>query len=1216
MKNHVLPLMAVLLSLVIPSASFAQSCSDVFAGTSFEPKNGYSGIYEIEGVRFIDASSEDLAVSANFEESAVPDRGYYSVHDNTLSIGITDGNAALFSYTLTDLITTTGKNVYRLQMSGTLTRRDGCTATSNDHRTNLVVKQGNQDFARVQHENPATGDFTVDGTFTATSKTITFSVASDYSGDCYVLNVTNISVTGCVEQKITSENGETICAGTDNILMAKGLVASSYLWESRVAGTTAWIAMPETTQSIVVSPSQTTEYRVTAGGVTLNAISIRPMVCCSAAGSRTYDFVNWAETFSFTGNRTDMSSTSGTIQNYTYAGSGNVVEGTYALLKNAEDGGNDGWYINLSGHTSQMAEAPDNMKGSNDGLLLINADVKYAGSIFYKKVISNICPNTMYDFSAYIANVAKDPKGIPCNVRLVVYGGWDEFVDETYFEIMTVESGNIAVGSAWGEHGASFNSGSYTHVCITIQDNVDDAEYDQEGVVVGNDIAIDDITFSTCAPEILLFSNDALTEQGGEVCADDGSSSVDVHLEGSAVYDLSDFFAEPWYLFQTSSSPEGPWTNIDAATTNPVKNVTINSTQTSPVYYRIWVAASEEVVTTAAAGGSLSGCGTVSAVSDPISLVYSCPCEDPTFDLSGSSVVCVSTPVADFVADNIVNGLTYQWLKDGIVVSEGDIDGNTSISYTDNNVAAAEGEVSYSCIIFNGSCSLKNDITVTVADKLDFVLSTSAENDRICAGESITVSSNYALQSGESISWYVDGVLVDGQTGADLVLSDLTVQSEITAELVGGVCEGGGSITVYVDQPSAPQIEASEDVICSGSAIDVTDSDASVASEYQWLVKPLSATDFTVIDGEVSKDLIGYVPQETCVIKKVSISGNCRVESNEVSVDVQPAISFGVNANPETVCLGQESELSMSGYPATARVEWLNDAGEVLSNEPTVIVEPSETSVYTAKVIDVCTASQDITVNVMPAINAQIGSDHYDICAGQQVMLSVKGDGVTSYKWSPVSGLDNAVSPTPIASPTATTEYTVTLSNGVCEESVVTTVNIMPNPYISGIQDIQADNCGDRVLNVIVAGGTAPFTYSLDGVNFSSDNSFTGLPSGWVEIYVSDANQCKGDTAVFLEPYQLIPDRFFTPNGDNVNDVWNVANLDCYPEYVLQIFDRYGRKVFETRKGGFAADGSGEDFTGWDGNYNGHQLPSADYWYLITVESVRKQYNGHFTLKR
>lgn len=36
---------------------------------------------------------------------------------------------------------------------------------------------------------------------------------------------------------------------------------------------------------------------------------------------------------------------------------------------------------------------------------------------------------------------------------------------------------------------------------------------------------------------------------------------------------------------------------------------------------------------------------------------------------------------------------------------------------------------------------------------------------------------------------------------------------------------------------------------------------------------------------------------------------------------------------------------------------------------------------------------------------------------------------------------------------------------------------------------------------------------------------------------------------------------------------------------------------------------------GWDGNYNGSQVPSDDYWFVVTI-SNRKEHKGHFTLKR
>ena len=69
MKRRFLPFLAAILSLLLPVTAYSQSCADEFAGTSFELKSGYSGICEIDGVRFTDPSSEDLAVSADFEEA-------------------------------------------------------------------------------------------------------------------------------------------------------------------------------------------------------------------------------------------------------------------------------------------------------------------------------------------------------------------------------------------------------------------------------------------------------------------------------------------------------------------------------------------------------------------------------------------------------------------------------------------------------------------------------------------------------------------------------------------------------------------------------------------------------------------------------------------------------------------------------------------------------------------------------------------------------------------------------------------------------------------------------------------------------------------------------------------------------------------------------------------------------------------------------------------
>ncbi len=77
-------------------------------------------------------------------------------------------------------------------------------------------------------------------------------------------------------------------------------------------------------------------------------------------------------------------------------------------------------------------------------------------------------------------------------------------------------------------------------------------------------------------------------------------------------------------------------------------------------------------------------------------------------------------------------------------------------------------------------------------------------------------------------------------------------------------------------------------------------------------------------------------------------------------------------------------------------------------------------------------------------------------------------------------------------------------------------------------------------------------------------------------------------TAVPLGPVS-IPNTF-TPNGDGINDIWNIANLDTYPKITVTIFNRNGTPVYFSN--GYP--------TPWDGNYNGSKVPLGTYYYVIT----------------
>jgi gliding motility-associated-like protein len=67
----------------------------------------------------------------------------------------------------------------------------------------------------------------------------------------------------------------------------------------------------------------------------------------------------------------------------------------------------------------------------------------------------------------------------------------------------------------------------------------------------------------------------------------------------------------------------------------------------------------------------------------------------------------------------------------------------------------------------------------------------------------------------------------------------------------------------------------------------------------------------------------------------------------------------------------------------------------------------------------------------------------------------------------------------------------------------------------------------------------------------------------------------------------------FTPNGDGINDYWNITGIENLADISMQIFDRYGQKVFESK--GYAKP--------FDGTYKGKKLPAGVYYYIINLNT-------------
>ncbi|MGB5430095.1 T9SS type B sorting domain-containing protein, partial [Eudoraea sp.] len=145
-------------------------------------------------------------------------------------------------------------------------------------------------------------------------------------------------------------------------------------------------------------------------------------------------------------------------------------------------------------------------------------------------------------------------------------------------------------------------------------------------------------------------------------------------------------------------------------------------------------------------------------------------------------------------------------------------------------------------------------------------------------------------------------------------------------------------------------------------------------------------------------------------------------------------------------------------------------------------------------------------------------------------------------------------------------------------------------------------------ITALVSGGREEYTYFLNDVEYGGDTKFYITQTDTYTVRVVDENGCEVSGEIFMEFIDIEIPNFFTPDGDGLNDLWLPRNIEPYPNIFINIFDRYGRKVYQLE----------DNPQGWNGFYNKTNLPTGDYWYIIKLngETDTREFVGHFTLYR
>ncbi len=304
-------------------------------------------------------------------------------------------------------------------------------------------------------------------------------------------------------------------------------------------------------------------------------------------------------------------------------------------------------------------------------------------------------------------------------------------------------------------------------------------------------------------------------------------------------------------------------------------------------------------------------------------------------------------------------------------------------------------------------------------------------------------------------------------------------------------------------------------------------------------------------------------------------------------IEVIPNVSPTFNYPITSICPGEVllalPTVSTNGISGT----WLPE----LNNQLTT------TYTFTPNMDEICALEAIITIIVTEPILPVFDSAQ-PICVGDILdpLPQISNNGITG-TWFPE--LDNMM----------TTSYTFTPNEGQCAVQTALEIEVLP------IRDLTIEViinsvafASNQSVTINVIGGTGAYEYQLDDLPWQIENTFDRI-RGCEEhlIKVREQSTCSNVPA---ETFRILEyPKFFTPNGDADNEIWNI---DCLSDQIgadVTIFNRYGKVLAIIDPSRF----------GWNGLYNDTPQPSSDYWFKVEYvngDGIAQTFVSHFSLKR
>lgn len=879
---------------------------------------------------------------------------------------------------------------------------------------------------------------------------------------------------------------------------------------------------------------------------------------------------------------------------YTYSSADFPTDGSYTVENTTAGAGNVWW--STTDHT-----------GNTGGyMMVVNASVSKT-DYFYKSPVSGLCPGTTYEFAAWVVNLLRSRDISPPDITFSILTSSGTVLGTYNTGAIPLTSG----GANWKQYGFYFTTpANVSDVVIQMTNN-------SNGGAPANDLALDDITFRPCGPTMIssFSSTSAVTTQ--TTCA---GANQTFNLSSA----VSTGYTNPAYQWQVNSG--NGWTDIAGATTT---TYTLTSPTIAGTYqYRLVSAEAANIGSTSCQVASNLLVLTVTAA--PVA----------AFTVAANTCLGDSTVFKD---TSVSNGLAISsWLWDFG-------DGQTSSNQNPTHAYTTAGNFTVTLTVSAGSSSCAaTPLTKTIHIGAKPVAGFTASTPN-CAGQPVTFTDRSTTSEGTITSWVWDfGDQSASQTLATNTSFTHTFSSAGTYTVTLLVTTDAGCVNA-----STQTIVVSPLPLADFSLPDVCLSDAYAKFTDKSSIADNTQASFTYLWNFGDQNATTANPNTSTVQNpqhKYSQTGDYLVSLTVTSlngcVSIQKTQKFTVNGAVPVASFTTENNGSLCSsdsvkFDNTSTIDFGSITKVVFYYDYTNA--PNDSTVFykslnqipannqyahfygafntpLAKNYDVkmivysgatCFSSVDhtITINANPLVTlSTIGT----ICQeASPVQITENKNGFTGTGVFTGTGISATGLFDPAKSGTGSFKinYLFTAQSG-CTYAGSQQVTVYSTPTVTAPATVELLDGGQAILKATATGDSLTYLWTPSaGLSSATILDPVASPDNDTKytLTVTSVHGCSASAQVEVTVLKapVVPNTF-TPNNDGVNDTWDIKYLDSYPGCTVEIYNRYGERLFYSV--GYPIP--------WDGKYKGADLPVGVYYYIINPKNGRNVISGSLTVLR